>query len=124
MTDAPPRSPAQRQRKADAHRSKRRRRPVENPAFEAFLLRVIAAFGRRAATDVNAAGGLARIATASTVALGAAVRQLHADGRSCEEIAAQLKVTRQAVHKRWFAAGHHEPTRGALALFDAGEGAA
>ena len=83
------------------------RPPVENDAFAAFGRRIIAAAGRRVgAGDVDGLPDLAALAADVDHALGSAVAGLRGVGYSWSEIAARLRISRQAAHQRW---GHLEP---------------
>ncbi len=80
----------------------RRREPVENDAYTAFLARAIRAAGRRVATgDVEGLADLLALREDVDKAAGVALKGLREAGYSWDEIATRLGVTRQAVHQRW-----------------------
>lgn len=85
----------------------RRPRVVENDAFTAFGRRIIAAAGRRvAAGDIDGLADLAALAHDVDTATADAVTGLRTAGYSWADIAARLRITRQAAHQRW---AHLEP---------------
>ncbi|MFL6138829.1 MAG: hypothetical protein ACJ74O_13650 [Frankiaceae bacterium] len=76
---------------------------VENPQFGGFAARIVRAFGRRAADDIEALADLAALHRAVSAEVVTSVHRLHDEwGYSCAEIAARLGVTKQAVHERFF----------------------
>ncbi len=80
----------------------KRREPVENDAYTAFLARAIRAAGRRVATgDVEGLADLLALREDVDKAAGVALKGLRDAGYSWDEIATRLGVTRQAVHQRW-----------------------
>lgn len=81
----------------------RSRRTVENPAYAAFVRRVLAAYGRRAADDIEALASLVALALEVDAAARLAVAGLraHKHPYSWQDIAARLGVTRQAAHTRF-----------------------
>jgi hypothetical protein len=83
--------------------SKRPRRVVENDEYAAFLRRVIRAYSRRIATgDIEALPGMADIATEIDTAMREAITGLRTrHGYSWADIAARLRVTRQAAQQRF-----------------------
>jgi hypothetical protein len=83
-------------------------RDVENPAFAAFVRRIIRAHGRRIATgDVEGLRDLLTLAADLDAATHAAVTGLRRAGYSWAEIAERTGTTRQAAHQRW---GQPHPT--------------
>jgi hypothetical protein len=77
-------------------------REVENPAFAAFVRRVIRAHGRRiAAGDVEGLRDLLTLADDLDAATHTAVTGLRRAGYSWTEIAERTGTTRQAAHQRW-----------------------
>jgi hypothetical protein len=80
----------------------RRRRSVENDEYASFTRRVIRAYARRVATgDVDALAAMTGMATDLDEAISQAVTGLREAGHSWTEIAARLRVTRQAAQQRW-----------------------
>jgi hypothetical protein len=80
----------------------RRRRPVENDEYAAFVRRVIRGHARRvAAGDVDALADMTGLSAELDDAITQAVTGLRNIGYSWAEIAARLDVTRQAAQQRW-----------------------
>src|SRR5262249_23840398 len=81
----------------------RERRTVENPAYAAFVRRILAAYGRRAAQDIEALSSLVELAAEVDAAARFAVAGLRAQKHpySWRAIAARLGVTGQAVQIRY-----------------------
>ncbi len=80
----------------------RRRRPVENDEFAAFVRRVVRAHGRRVGTgDVEALADLVALSDHIDRAIGGAVGGLRRFGYSWAEIGTRLGVSRQAAQQRW-----------------------
>ena len=80
----------------------RRRRPVENDEYAAFVRRVMRAHARRvAAGDVDALSDMTGLGAELDEAITQAVTGLRNIGYSWAEIAVRLGVTRQAVQQRW-----------------------
>jgi hypothetical protein len=80
----------------------RRRRPVENDEYAAFVRRAIRAHARRvAAGDVDALADMTGLAADLYEAISLAVIGLRNIGYSWAEIAVRLGVTRQAAQQRW-----------------------
>ena len=80
----------------------RRRRPVENGEYAAFVRRAIRAHARRvAAGDVDALADMTGLAAELDEATTQAVTGLRNVGYSWAEIAVRLGVTRQAAQQRW-----------------------
>ena len=81
----------------------RQRRTVENPQYAAFIRRVLRAYGRRAAQDIEALSSLVELATEVDAAARFAVAGLRAQRHpySWRQIAARLGVTKQAVQIRY-----------------------
>ena len=80
----------------------RRRRPVENDEYAAFVRRVIRAHARRvAAGDVDALADMTGLAAELDEAITQGVTGLRNIGYSWAEIAVRLGVTRQAAQQRW-----------------------
>jgi hypothetical protein len=81
---------------------KRVRREVENPEFNAFCRRILAAYGRRVATgDIEALTHLTLLTANVDTAIRAAVQGLRALGYSWTDIAARLGTSRQAAQQRF-----------------------
>lgn len=81
---------------------RRRKRPVENDVFAAFVGRVVRAHGRRVASgDVEALADLLALAGQLDAAIDHAVAGLRRHGYSWGEIASRIGVTRQAARQRW-----------------------
>ena len=102
---------------------KRAKRQVETPQFDAFVRRVLAAYGRRvAAGDVEALRPLAALSSDVDAVTRLAVADLRRApyAYSWSEIADRLGVTKQAAQMRYGA----KPDRGALdrRLLEAGLG--
>ena len=75
---------------------------MENDEYAAFLRRVIRAYSRRvAAGDIEAIGGMARLAGDLEDATRQAVTGLRAFGYSWADIALRLGITRQGAQQRW-----------------------
>jgi pyruvate/2-oxoglutarate dehydrogenase complex dihydrolipoamide acyltransferase (E2) component len=86
----------------DGPHESRRAREVENPAFTAFVRRIIRAHGRRiAAGDVEGLRDLLTFADDLDAATHTAVTGLRRAGYSWAEIAERTGTTRQAAHQRW-----------------------
>jgi hypothetical protein len=86
------------------HRAKRARRVVENDQFDAFVRRILAAYGRRVADgDVEALRHLAALSSEVDAVTRLAVAGLHhgPDRYSWSEIADRLGVSRQAAQMRY-----------------------
>ena len=82
----------------------RSRRPVETAQFDAFVRRILAAYGRRvAAGDVEALRSLAQLAGEVDAVTRLAVAGLRETSYcySWSEIAARLGVTKQTAHERY-----------------------
>ena len=80
----------------------RRRRRVENDEYASFVRRIIRAHARRvAAGDIDVLADMTRLATELDEAISHAVIGLRESGYSWAEIAARLRVTRQAAQQRW-----------------------
>ena len=81
----------------------RSRRTVENPAYAAFIRRILAAYGRRAAVDIEALRSLVELAAEVDAAARFAVAGLRHQKHpySWRQIAARLGVTKQAVQIRY-----------------------
>jgi hypothetical protein len=80
---------------------KRRYRIVENDEYAAFLRRVIRAYGRRAAGDIEAITTMARLADHLEDATRQAITGLREVGYSWADIALRLGITRQGAQQRW-----------------------
>jgi hypothetical protein len=81
---------------------RRRKIPVENTDYAAFVTRVIRAHGRRIAEgDVEGLAELLALAKELDAATQAAVTGLREFGYSWGEIASRLGTTRQAAQQRW-----------------------
>jgi hypothetical protein len=81
---------------------KRRRNPVENDEFAAFLRRVIRAYSRRvSAGDIDAIIGMANLSAELDTAIRDAITGLREHGYSWADIGTRLGVTRQAAQQRW-----------------------
>jgi DNA-directed RNA polymerase specialized sigma24 family protein len=83
--------------------TRRSPRPVtENPAYAAFITRILRAYSRRIATgDIEALADMAALAAQLDSTLREAVTSLRACGYSWADIARPLGVTRQAAQQRW-----------------------
>jgi hypothetical protein len=80
----------------------RRRRPVENDEYAAFVRRAIRAYARRvAAGDVDTLADMTGLAAELAETITEAVTGLRNIGYSWTDIAARLGVTRQAAQQRW-----------------------
>src|ERR1019366_7044931 len=80
---------------------RRRRRPVENDEYAAFVRRVLRGYARRVTRgDIDAITDMAAIAGELDTAIRQAVNGLRSAGYWAE-IAAKLGVTRQASQQRW-----------------------
>lgn len=81
---------------------KRRRRPVENDEYAAFVRRAIRVYTARVATgDIDALTTMAAIAADFDTAIGQAITGLRGSGYSWADIAVRVGVTRQAAQQRW-----------------------
>ena len=79
----------------------RRRRPVENDEYAAFTRRVLRAYARRVASgDVDALADMTGLAAERDEVISQAVTGLRIAGYSWAEVAARLRVTRQAAQQR------------------------
>ena len=91
--------------------TRRERRTVENPEFAAFIRRVLRAYGRRAAEDIEALRSLVELAIEVDAAARFAVSGLRTQRRpySWREIASRLGAAAPTVQTRY---GEHatEPT--------------
>lgn len=76
---------------------------VENPQFAAFVRRILAAYGRRAADDIEALASLVALALEvdATARLAVAGLRAHNHPYSWADIATRLGVTRQAAQTRF-----------------------
>jgi hypothetical protein len=75
---------------------------VENREFDAFARRIVGAHARRVAIgDVEALPALRELASTVDTALRDAVVGLRGFGYSWAEIAARLRISRQAAQMRW-----------------------
>ena len=93
--------------------SKRRRLPVENDEYAAFIRRAIRAYTARVANgDIDALTTMAAIADGFDTAIGQAITGLRSFGYSWADIAARLGVTRQAAQQRWGTTPPAQPGRG------------
>ena len=80
----------------------RKRRPVENDEYVSFIRPVIRACARRVASgDADALADMTGLATDLDEAISQAITGLRTAGYSWAEIAARLRVTRQAAQQRW-----------------------
>jgi hypothetical protein len=80
---------------------KRPYRVVENPEYAAFLRRVIDAYSRRAAGDIEAIPAMAALADHLEDATRQAINELNALGYSWADIGMRLGITRQGAQQRW-----------------------
>jgi hypothetical protein len=81
-----------------AHR--KRKRVTTTGDYAAMLHRMLAAYGRRVAEDPAAVEHLAGIERSLTAAVNLGLYQAAAAGRSAQDLADVLGVSRQAVYKR------------------------
>jgi hypothetical protein len=80
----------------------RKRWPVENDEYASLIRRVLRAYSRRvAAGDADALADMTGLAAELDEVISQAVTGLRAAGYSWAEIAARLRVTRQAAQQRW-----------------------
>jgi hypothetical protein len=94
--------PARRSSVKDRLTPNRRRRPVENDDYAAFVRRVIRGHARRvAAGDADALADMTGLSAELDEAITQAVTGLRNIGYSWAEIAVRLGVTRQAAQQRW-----------------------
>jgi CRP-like cAMP-binding protein len=80
---------------------KQRSRVIENDEYAAFVRRVIRAYSRRIAGDIEALTDLADLAGEFDTAIGQAITGLRSFGYSWADIAARLGITRQGAQQRW-----------------------
>jgi len=79
-----------------------RRPSVENDEYASFIHRVLRAYSRRVAAGVmDALADMTGLAAELDEVISQAVAGLHEAGYSWTEIAARLRVTRQAAQQRW-----------------------
>jgi DNA-directed RNA polymerase specialized sigma24 family protein len=89
---------------------RRRRRPVENDEYAAFVRRVLRAYASRIARgDIDAIAELSAVAAELDGVVRQAVTGLRGSGYSWADIAARLGVTRQAAQQRWGRGKHELP---------------
>jgi DNA-directed RNA polymerase specialized sigma24 family protein len=82
--------------------SRKRRKPVENDEYTAFLARAIRALSRRVSGgDIDAITDMAQLSAGLDTAIRTAVTGLRARGYSWAEIGIRLGVTRQAAQQRF-----------------------
>ena len=94
--------PASRSTVNNSLTANRRRRSVENDEYASFIRRVLGAYARRiAAGDIDALADMTGLAAELDEVISQAVTGLRAAGYSWAEIAARLRVTRQAAQQRW-----------------------
>lgn len=90
---------------AKPHAARRERPPVEDDAYARFVVRIVRAFGRRAARNVETIARLAEVQAQVHAdlerELGTAVAGCRAEGWAWQDIADVLGVTRQAVQQRF-----------------------
>ncbi len=85
---------------------------TENSSYAKFATRIIRRFGERIAEgDVEALAELADLQAVLDTALDTAVLGLFDQGYSNADVARVLRITRQAVSKRW---GHRRTSYGDL----------
>jgi hypothetical protein len=81
---------------------KRAKQQVENDAYDAFVGRILRAYGRRvAAGDIEALAALSRVQAEVDAVVRVAVAGLHKTGYSWQDIADRLGVSKQAAHMRY-----------------------